>query len=149
MEAVGWSYSEKSVHCSAAIQARRVKRKSLAARESKETTVSVLKEANQAARAEYMRSGLRLNSRVKIQVEWTEKGKKHTVEGYTIDISPNGCLAILPQGFGVGQKLRLKNPITRAEGAANIIWRGHEGRVGWEFGLQLESPSEDFWGVVF
>jgi hypothetical protein len=149
MEAVGWSYSEKSVHCNAAIQARRVKRKSLAARESKETTVSVLKEANQAARAEYMRSGLRLNSRVKIQVEWTEKGKKHTVEGYTIDISPNGCLAILPQGFGVGQKLRLKNPITRAEGAANIIWRGHEGRVGWEFGLQLESPSEDFWGVVF
>lgn len=111
--------------------------------------MSVIKEASEGARAQYIRSGVRLNSRVRIVVEWTEKGATHTVEGYTMDVSPKGCLAIVPQGFGVGQKLRLKNPVNGAVAVANIIWRGHEGRSGWELGLQLESPGEDFWGVEF
>jgi hypothetical protein len=111
--------------------------------------VSVIKEASEGARTQYMRSGVRLNSRVKILLEWTEKGETHKVEGYTMDVSPTGCLAIVPQGFGVGQKLRLKNPVNGATAAANIIWRGHEGRTGWELGLQLESPEENFWGVEF
>jgi|HubBroStandDraft_6_1064221.scaffolds.fasta_scaffold01322_15 hypothetical protein len=128
----------------------RVEEKSLAVGEVKETTtVSAIKEASEGARAHYMRSGVRLNSRIKIRLEWTEKGETHTVDGYTMDVSTKGCLAIVPQGFGVGQKLRLRNPVNGAEAMADIIWRGHEGRAGWELGLRLESPGEDFWGVEF
>lgn len=98
---------------------------------------------------EYMRSGARVNSRVKVKLEWTEGGASHTVEGYTMDISPKGCLAIAPQGFAVGQKLRLRNESNQKESAARLIWRGHEGRSGWELGLELVEPPTDFWGVEF
>jgi len=112
--------------------------------------VSSSSELNYALKMlQYMRAGARVNSRVKVQVEWTEGGTKHGAEGYTVDISPKGCLAIVPQGFAVGQKLWLKNGSNQKESEALLIWRGHEGRVGWELGLELVSPPEDFWGVEF
>jgi len=30
-----------------------------------------------------------------------------------------------------------------------LVWRGHEGRTGWELGLELRDPSPDFWGLEF
>jgi hypothetical protein len=30
-----------------------------------------------------------------------------------------------------------------------LIWRGHEGRTGWELGLELQDAGEEFWGVDF
>ena len=98
---------------------------------------------------QYMRSGARVNSRVRVVLEWSESGATHSVEGYTVDISPKGCLAVAPQGFPVGQKLRLKNLSTEKESEATLIWRGHEGRTGWELGLELLHPPADFWGVEF
>ena len=73
----------------------------------------------------------------------------HRVEGYTVDISPKGCLAIVPQGFAVGQKMRLKNGSNQRESEAVLIWRGHEGRTGWELGVELDHPPADFWGWSF
>ena len=52
---------------------------------------------------DYMRSARRVNSRVQVAVEWNEKGETHRAEGYTVDISPKGCLAVVPQGFPEGQ----------------------------------------------
>lgn len=98
---------------------------------------------------QYMRAGARVNSRVKVVVEWAEDGNTHSAEGYTVDISPKGCLAIVPQGFAVGQKLVLKNGSNQRASEAVLIWRGHEGRSGWELGLELVHPPEDFWGVEF
>lgn len=98
---------------------------------------------------QYMRTGARVNSRVNVTVEWTEGGKEHQAEGYTVDIDPKGCLAIVPQGFALGQKLKLKNGSNRKESEAILIWRGHEGRSGWELGLELVRPPEEFWGVDF
>ena len=98
---------------------------------------------------QYMRAGARINSRVRMVLEWNEAGSTHTVEGYTVDISPKGCLAIAPQGFAVGQKLKLKNASNQKESQATLIWRGHEGRAGWELGLELVHPPADFWGVEF
>jgi len=107
-------------------------------------------EMNYALRMlQYMRAGARVNSRVKVEVEWSESGSTHRVEGYTVDISPKGCLAIVPQGFAVGQKLRLRNGSNQKESEAILIWRGHEGRAGWELGIELVHPPEEFWGVVF
>jgi hypothetical protein len=112
--------------------------------------VSVPSELNYTTKMlEYMRSGARVNSRITVQLEWTEGGSTHTVVGYTMDISPKGCLVIAPQGFAVGQKMRMKNGMNQKESEATLIWRGHEGRTGWELGLELVHPPADFWGLEF
>lgn len=112
--------------------------------------MSASSEMNYALRMlQYMRAGARVNSRVKVVVGWTEAGGTHAAEGYTVDVSPKGCLAIVPQGFAVGQKLRLTNGSNQKQTEAVLIWRGHEGRSGWELGLELVNPPEEFWGVDF
>jgi hypothetical protein len=112
--------------------------------------VSVSSEINYAFKMlQYMRAGARVNSRVRVLLEWNESGNSHTVEGYTVDISPKGCLAVAPQGFAVGQKLKLRNASNHKESDATLTWRGHEGRTGWELGLELVHPPADFWGVEF
>jgi PilZ domain len=100
-------------------------------------------------RMKHIRAGIRLNSRVAVAVEWAEDGRNHRAEGYTVDISPKGCLAIFPQGFTVGQKLRLINLINQHVCDSILVWRGHEGRSGWELGLELQNTPADFWGLDF
>jgi len=56
---------------------------------------------------------------------------------------------VVPQGFNVGQKLRLVNLTNQISCDAVLVWRGHEGRTGWELGLELQEPSPDFWGLDF
>ena len=112
--------------------------------------MSVLNDVNFGFKMlQYMRSGARVNSRVRVMLGWHEAGSTHTVDGYTVDISPKGCLAIAPQGFAVGQKLKVKNESNQKESDATLVWRGHEGRTGWELGLELVHPPADFWGIEF
>jgi hypothetical protein len=58
-------------------------------------------------------------------------------------------LAVVPQGFAVGQKMKLLNSVTGRVSEATLIWRGHEGRTGWELGLELANAGAEFWGVEF
>jgi hypothetical protein len=111
--------------------------------------VALLKDASFEARMRYIRSSGRLNSRVAVAIEWTDAGRILRAEGYTVDIGAKGCLAVVPQGFAVGQKLRLVNLINQISCEAVLVWRGHEGRTGWELGLELQEPSADFWGFDF
>jgi hypothetical protein len=112
--------------------------------------VTVSTETNYALKMlQYMRAGARVNSRVKVEVHWDEFGQTHIAEGYTVDISPKGCMAIVPQGFAVGQKLKLKNRSNGHISEATLIWRGHEGRSGWELGLELVNPPADYWDLDF
>ena len=101
------------------------------------------------ARMQNNRAGMRVNSRVPVAVEWAESGRAMRAEGYTADVSTKGCLAIIPQGFPVGQRLLLVNLINKNACEAILIWRGHEGRTGWELGLELQEASMDFWGLDF
>ena len=109
--------------------------------------MSFLKDISYEARMRHMRSSGRLNSRVAVAVEWADAGRKLRAEGYTVDIAPKGCMAVVPQGFEVGQRLRLVNLTNQISCEAVLIWRGHEGRAGWELGLELQEPSSDFWGL--
>jgi hypothetical protein len=109
--------------------------------------VTLLNDLSADSRMKQIRAGARLNSRVKLAVEWSESGRSLRAEGYTVDISPKGCLAIVPQGFTVGQRLRLVNLLNQNACEAVLIWRGHEGRGGWELGLELLEPDPGFWGV--
>jgi hypothetical protein len=96
-----------------------------------------------------VRAGARVNSRVPISVEWEEAKARHSVNGWTVDVGPKGCLAIVPQGFAIGQKLRLINLVNKNSVDAILVWRGHEGRTGWELGLELQDAGDEFWGVDF
>jgi hypothetical protein len=107
------------------------------------------KEIGYEERMKRIRAGIRLNSRVAVAVEWNEAGRPLRSEGYTLDISPKGCLAIFPQGFTVGQRLRLINLTNQSACDAVLVWRGHEGRSGWELGLELQKMPSEFWGVDF
>jgi PilZ domain len=95
----------------------------------------------------YARSSSRLNSRVPVALEWSEGGEVRRTEGRTLDISPKGCLAIFPQRFTVGQQLRIRNLVNQKTDDAVLVWRGHEGRGGWELGIELVEPPLDFWEV--
>jgi PilZ domain len=114
-----------------------------------EKTVARIDGLAEKVRGEHIRSGERLNSRVLLTVEWEEGGKTLSARGYTVDISPKGCMAILEQGLPVGQKLKVVNGMNGKIAAATLIWRGHEGRKGWEVGLELEGMDGDFWGMEF
>jgi PilZ domain len=111
--------------------------------------VALTKDTSCEERMKKIRAGIRLNSRVAVAAEWTESGRTLRSEGYTLDISPKGCLAIFPQGFTVGQRLHFINLTNQSACEAVLVWRGHEGRSGWELGLELQGMPEDFWGVDF
>jgi len=111
--------------------------------------VGLLNDMTLEARMQHIRSSGRLNSRVAVAVEWDDAGRSLRAEGYTVDIAPTGCLAVVPQGFTVGQRLRLINLTNQISCEAILVWRGHEGRTGWELGLELREPTADFWGLDF
>ena len=109
----------------------------------------IANEASFETRYNQVRAGARLNSRVVIAVEWTDGGKKHRAEGYTVDVSPRGCLAIVQHQFTVGQTLQLINLTNQKTSEAILIWRGHERQTGWELGLEVQDKTTDFWGIEF
>ena len=109
----------------------------------------IVQDATFDARMRHIRGSGRLNSRVAVAVEWSDAGQNLRAEGYTVDIGPKGCLAVVPQGFTVGQRLQLVNLINQISCEAVLVWRGHEGRKGWELGLELQEPPLDFWGLDF
>jgi hypothetical protein len=111
--------------------------------------VLTAKEQNLSERMKHLRAGARVNSRVPISVEWEEANARHSVRGWTVDVGAKGCLAIVPQGFAIGQRLRLINLVNQNSVEAVLIWRGHEGRTGWELGLELLDANEEFWGMDF
>ena len=101
------------------------------------------------ARMQNARAGVRVNSRVPVAVERADSGSAMRAEGYTVDASTKGCLAVIPQSFPIGTRLLLVNLVNKNACEAVLIWRGHEGRTGWELGLELQEPSMDFWGLDF
>jgi len=53
---------------------------------------------------------------------------------------------LIPQGFAVGQKVRLLT--SRIRIPAKPFWSGADTRPkGWELGLELLDATVDFWGL--
>ena len=96
-----------------------------------------------------IRGTARLNSRVRVAIECKEHGQVIRVEGYTKDISPKGCLAVVPHAFAAGQKVRVINLVNQNASVGYLIWRGHQSPAGWELGIELHEPTQDFWGLDF
>lgn len=96
---------------------------------------------------EHHRTQGRLNSRVPVAIEWTEGGQQFRTEGYTVDVSPRGCLARVSQHFVVGQFQRLINLANQNSCEVVLVWSRKTDGCDWELGLELQEPGFDFWGL--
>ena len=96
---------------------------------------------------EHDRTQGRLNSRVPVAIEWAEGGPQLRTEGYTVDVSSRGCLAVVTLGFTVGEQLRLMNLADQNSCEAVPAWCRNEGDHKWAVGLELREPGLDFWGL--
>ena len=94
------------------------------------------------------RRGRRMNSRVRIRLEWDgEAGKRHAVEAVTRVGNPYGCMVVLSESLELEQRHSLTNLATEASKAAVIVWKGNQEPEGWEYGVELVAPDMDFWGL--
>jgi hypothetical protein len=86
---------------------------------------------------------------VPVALEWTEDVRFSRVEGTTIDVSPKGCFVVASQGLVIGQEVQLINLVNGKRCHAQIVRQGQQTESGWELGIQLDSPSADFWDLDF
>lgn len=95
------------------------------------------------------RRGKRLNSRVPVAIEWqgAEATKSSREETFTRVVGPFGCLVLLHQELHVDQEVRVFNLVSRESNPAKIVWKGDHRPDGWELGVELVQPPEDFWGL--
>ena len=97
------------------------------------------------------RRGVRLNSRVRLAVEWEDAGGQ-TVreEGFTRVVNPAGCMALLPRDLPLDMRVRLTNlSLSDAEPVrGTVVWKGRETPEGHEIGIEFVQSQLDFWGIM-
>jgi hypothetical protein len=96
------------------------------------------------------RRGTRLNSQVRIAIEWDESaGKSHRVEGTTRVVNAAGCMALLPHELPLDLRVRVSNlnvsPSEFIRGT--VVWKGRETPDGNEVGIEFAQSQLDFWGL--
>jgi len=118
-------------------------------RQFEETIVPLSEGVKFDERTRQIRGAGRVNSRVRVALEWSDAGKELRAEGYTMDTSSKGCMVVLPETAPVGEKVRLVNLINQLSREGTVVWRGHQSRGGWELGVEFEESCADFWGLDF
>ena len=101
------------------------------------------------SQGEYVRIGQRINSRVAVALEWTKNGRFLRVEGYTGDVSPYGCLVIVPESVEIGQEVRLTNLANNKDCEATVVRQGQNSAAGRELGIHLKNALHEFWELNF
>ena len=98
---------------------------------------------------EYLRVHKRMNSRILVTLEALEGEDRKPVQSQTLDVSPKGCLVMLPGCFSVGDTFHVTNSVNQLTTEARVCWRGQATSEGWEYGMELLQPPADFWGLDF
>ncbi|MBI1749454.1 MAG: PilZ domain-containing protein [Acidobacteria bacterium] len=96
------------------------------------------------------RRGVRLNSHVRLAVEWEDaNGQTVREEGFTRVVNPAGCLALLPHDLPLDLRVRLTNLSLPASQPVpgTIVWKGRETPDGHEIGFEFSQSQIDFWGL--
>lgn len=93
------------------------------------------------------RRGIRMNSQVRVAVEWNSDGTQIRGEAHTRVVGPYGCLVVLQQGLDVNQKIQVTNLASSQTNQGVVVWRGTERAEGWELGIELINPQMNFWGL--
>jgi hypothetical protein len=119
---------------------------------AKRTKTIAIKPRNTAARTtpftgQEKRRGVRMNSQVRVAVEWDSGGGLRRGEAHTRVVSPYGCMVVLPQHLNVDQRIQVTNMLSSQSNPAVVVWRGSERAEGWELGIELINPEMNFWGL--
>ena len=96
------------------------------------------------------RRGTRLNSQVRIAIEWDESAAQSSrVEGVTRVVNAAGCMALLPQELSLDLRVRVANlNVSPGEFIRGIVvWRGRQTPDGHEIGIEFAQSQIDFWGL--
>ena len=93
------------------------------------------------------RRGVRVNSQVRVAVEWDSGGQLRRGEAHTRVVGPYGCLVVLQQNLEVDQHIQVTNLVSSLSNPAVVVWRGNERAEGWELGIELINPQMNFWGL--
>ncbi len=97
------------------------------------------------------RRGVRLNSRVRLAVEWeVAPGQTVREEGFTRVVNPAGCMALLPRDMPLELRVRVTNlnmPDTEPV-RGTVVWKGRETPEGHEVGIEFVQSQLDFWGLL-
>ncbi len=96
------------------------------------------------------RRGVRLNSRVRLAVEWEDAvGQTVREEGLTRVVNPAGCMALLPRDMPLDMRVRLTNlNLPDAQPVrGTVVWKGRETPDGHEIGIEFAQSQLDFWGL--
>jgi hypothetical protein len=90
-----------------------------------------------------------MNSRVPVRLEWPDSnGQRSSLEAHTRVVNPYGCMVILEKDLTLEHRLALINLTNENRNAAVVVWKSSprpEG--GWEYGIELVAPDQDFWGL--
>ncbi len=103
--------------------------------------------AQQEARFQNKRRGVRVNSRVPVVVAWQGEADHSSLDVHTRVVGPYGCMAVIPKEFSVEQQLEITNRANQRSNAGVIVWKGNQRVEGWEYGIELIEPEMDFWGL--
>lgn len=93
------------------------------------------------------RRGVRMNSQVKIVLDWESNGLKIHEEATTRVVSPYGCMVVLTHNLPMDHPLQVTNQANEQKAPGLIVWKGPERAEGWEHGIELQGPEMDFWGL--
>src|SRR5579862_5339195 len=93
------------------------------------------------------RRGIRMNSQVRVAVEWNSGGMQIRGEAQTRVVGPYGCLVVLHEGLDVNQQIQVTNLTSSQTNQAVVVRRGNQRPEGWELGIELINPQIDFWGL--
>ena len=109
--------------------------------------MSASRDMAQEGRYQNKRRGVRVNSRVPVQVAWNSAENTFQLDAHTRVVGPYGCLAVIPREFGVEQHLEITNRANDRSNSGVIVWKGKQRVEGWEYGIELIEPEMDFWGL--
>jgi len=94
------------------------------------------------------RRGSRMNSRVRIALEWQDAaGQAIRQEAITRIVSPSGCLVVIKHDLALDQSMQLTNLDRNETLLVKVVWKGIELPEGLEHGLELTNTESDFWGL--
>jgi hypothetical protein len=93
------------------------------------------------------RRGVRVNSQVPVTVEWDLAGVLQRGDAQTRVVGPYGCLVVLSRSLVVDQQIHVTNLVSNQSNRAVVVWCGTERAEGWELGIELINPHQNFWGL--
>lgn len=95
------------------------------------------------------RRSARVNSQLRVAVEWQDGVGPHREEAATRIVNWSGGLVMLTADLPLETRLKVTNLNSQESIDAVVVWKGKKVASGFEHGIELNKPRTDFWGLDF